>query len=177
MQRKKIYKTVTVKDKNGKTIAEPDKAIVAIIQKERDRRPHPYGGFVTMNTQAMLELSMREDLTPLQMRLFLRLVGEMPIGNEGVVNQSDAAEVMGVTREAISRAMKKLCADGLITKTQRGRAVMIKINPYYAWKGSANELHKEYNDITAKKRRSKFSVVDGGKKTPNYDKETGEIFD
>lgn len=177
MPDKKVYRNATIRDKDGKTVAEPDKVVVAIVSAQKARIPHPYGEFAIMNANAMLELS-KSDLSPLEMRLFLRLIGEMPIGNEGVVNQTDAAEVMGVSRESINRAMASLADGGYISKQTRGRALMVRINPAYAWKGSTADLVREYRTATEKKaktRRKKFTVVDGGK--TKHDPATGEILD
>ena len=179
MKDKKAYKGATIKDKDGNILAEPETTIVAYVGPQKKKSPHPYGVFATMNSNALIELS-TSDLSALEIRLLLRLIGEMPIGNEGVVNQSDVAEIMGVSRQHINRALKKLTDAGYISKEMRGRSQIIKISPIYAWKGTSKNLISELKaatDKTARERRDKFTVYKGGKAEPKFDPETGEIFD
>jgi len=115
-----------------------------------------------MNAQALLQIS-EMSLSPLELRLFCRVVAEMPIGNVGKINQTDAAEKLHSSRESVNRALSSLVGRGMLEKIKQGTELLWKVNPEYAWKGKTQNLVSEYQNARARAVRRNFKAIEGGK--------------
>ena len=140
--------------------------VVAFVREEK--APHPYGGFVIVNAEALARIT-DLDLSALEMRVFFRIVAEMPLGNIGLIDQGKAAQNLKVKRESINRALSSLVKQGMLTKMQQDGALWWKVSPEYAWKGKTGDLAKEVRIIDAKKhreaaqRRASLRTIEGGR--------------
>ncbi len=134
--------------------------IVAYIRPEK--AVHPYRGFVIMNAAALIAMS-EMDLSPLELRLFCRIVAEMPIGNVGHINQTRSAEMLNTSRESVNRALSSLVRRGMLDKSRIDGDLLWKVSPEYAWKGKTQGLVTEYRNVRAKAMRGKLKTIEGGK--------------
>lgn len=84
------------------------------------------------------------------------ILSKLDYENLLVLNQSELADSLNMTRHNFSRSMKKLTEEGIILKGPRiGVSRSFRLNPTYGWKGTASN-HK-------KAVKSHLEVIRGGK--------------
>jgi hypothetical protein len=93
-------------------------------------------GFVTMSQEAMMSI-VKAGLGYEAVQVFLAVVGRLDMENWINLNQSALAGEIGMKRENLNRAIKKLIAEGvLLAGPKVGHNCTYRLNPHYGWKGS-----------------------------------------
>ena len=115
-----------------------------------------------MNAESLVKIT-EMSLSPLELRLFFRLVAEMPIGNIGHINQTQSAKVLNTSRESVNKALNSLVRRGMLEKVKEDGDLFWKVSPEYAWKGKTQALVSEYKNVRAKAMRANLKAIDGGK--------------
>jgi hypothetical protein len=104
------------------------------------RRPYEEGRYVTMGA-LMLKRVAELDLTALELRIFLDLCADLPVGNPGIpVRGDELAKLFNTYPANISLALKRLRECGLIVFTGKdGRTPCYAINPALAFNGTGRD--------------------------------------
>lgn len=148
-----------------------DRYFVAVLPK-RPRNGFS-DGWVAMSQSAVLQIA-KSNLGQDALRVFLALSAHLDFNNLIQICQADVANTLGMQRQNVQRAIKKLLAAEIILEGPRiGKHRSYRLNPGYGWKGSAR-AHREALEKQTKERqerRSKFTVIEGGPA------ETDEMFD
>jgi predicted transcriptional regulator len=92
-------------------------------------------------------------------RVLICLLAHLDYENHILVPQSEMAEKIGIARSHFSNSVKKLISFGIIERGPKiGRMVSLKVNPEYAWKGSAKN-HVVALDSDRKARMKKANIT------------------
>lgn len=68
--------------------------------------------------------------------VFLLICSALDYENEIIISQSDVAARLGMAKQSVSRAFKKLLAIGVIKESRRfGNMKSYQLNPTFGWKG------------------------------------------
>ena len=119
------------------------------------KRQNAFGRWVAM-AQEMMDITAKSNLGGSEYKVLMLLLSRLDYENLLVINQSELAEYVGMTRNNFSRSMKKLIDQGIILKGPRiGVSRSFRLNPTYGWKGTASN-HK-------KAVKSHLEVIKGGK--------------
>jgi hypothetical protein len=120
-------------------------------------------GWVAVAQDPMLELA-KSDMGVEAWRVFAHLVGVLDFENWINLNQTAAAEQMGMKRPNYARGLRKLLEVGVVLPGPKvGRNATFRLNPQFGWKGSA----KGHNEALAERMKARgMSVVKGGGQAP-----------
>lgn len=92
--------------------------------------------FTTLHSQLMPAVNTIKTLTPLRVLVNLMLLNTTSEGGSTVnIKQTELSKLSGIARPEISRALKLLKEQAIITEYSRGT---ITLNPKYIWKGNLN---------------------------------------
>lgn len=135
------------KTKAGYSEAETAEMMAVIPQHELDElksraglRPHGRleGGYVAMFQEISLAMGCDKRLTGEDRAVFQVLLGQVQTDNWIHVSQKAIADLMGLKKQHVSRAIIHLVELGYIIEGPKlGRAKTYKLNPHVGWKGSA----------------------------------------
>lgn len=121
------------------------------------KRENAFGKRWLAMAQDMMDITAKSDLTGSDYKVLMLLLSRLDYENLLVINQSELAEYIGMTRNNFSRSMRNLIEKGIILKGPRiGVSRSFRLNPTYGWKGTANN-HK-------KAVKQHLEVIRGGKK-------------
>jgi hypothetical protein len=104
-------------------------------------------------------------------RVLHKLIAILDMDNLIAINQSDLASQMGLQKQNLGRAIKKLLAEEiLIEGAKLGQHKSYRLNAYYGWKGSTEShnaaLESDPIPLSDRMKQSGIAgVVDGGKKS------------
>lgn len=119
------------------------------------KRQNAFGNWIAM-AQNMMEVVAKSNLTGTDFKVLMMVLSRLDYENLLVINQSELAESIGLTRHHFSRSMAKLVNEGIILKGPKiGVSRSFRLNPTYGWKGTASN-HK-------KAVKSHLEVIKGGK--------------
>ena len=110
---------------------------VAVIQPKR--RNGFDGGWAAMAQTALDFLAdNRKSLGEEGFAVFAKLIGQMSHENFIQVNQTELGKELGMQRQNVQRAIKRLMALGVMLEGPKvGRCRTYRLNPHVGWKGSA----------------------------------------
>lgn len=121
-----------------------------------NRTPHPYGDrWLAMRMDTIRRLTMHPGIGMQEMRVFGALIDRLDYQNFIHVPQTELAEVTGIERSNINRALKKLIDFGIVVEGPRvGRSRTYRFDPDAGWRGSKKALKTE------------LRTIQGGRKEP-----------
>jgi hypothetical protein len=113
-------------------------------------------GWVAVSQNPMLELA-KVDLGAQASRVLYYVLAKLDFENWINLNQSAAADEIGMLRPNFARGLKKLLDVGVVLHGPRiGRNATFRLNPNFGWKGSA----KSHNEALTERMRARgLSVV------------------
>ncbi|MCY4747517.1 hypothetical protein NYO99_21320 [Pelomonas sp. UHG3] len=132
-----------------------DGAALAVIYPKR-KNGFSSTGWVAVSQNPMLELA-RADLGGEASRVLFFVLAKLDFENWINLNQTDAAQEMGLQRQNFVRGLRKLIELGVVLPGPKvGRNATYRLNPSFGWKGSA----KGHNEALAERMKARgMSVV------------------
>lgn len=116
------------------------------------RKLLPYTRFMVTNQNVLEVLATRRDVTGETLRVFMYLGSQLEFENLIAVKQTDVAEALGMRRQNVNRAFRKLEELGVILRGPKvGASSSWKLALEAGWKGTGDEL------------RRKLRLIEGGK--------------
>jgi DNA-binding transcriptional ArsR family regulator len=106
-------------------------------------KKHRLEGHFLMATQdGLIRLAKETDLTGEDLRVLLIYLGNLDFENFLQISQSYIATDLGMKKENVSRATKKLVDKGILIKGLKvGRHQTYRLNAFYGWKGKADKRY------------------------------------
>lgn len=133
-----------------------------------------FNGF-TEGWLAMAQLALdtiaerRKELGEEGLAVFLAILGKIKFENDFLLNQAMLGRKLGMHRQSVQRAIKRLIGMGVILEGEKdGQNRVYQLNPNIGWKGSAEGHHKALGEHL--KKKMKAARIKGLAKEP---KETG----
>jgi len=113
------------------------------------RTPSPFGrSWMQFNQEFLDELANRRDIGNEALRVFLKLNARLDFENVILLSQTEIAEQLGMKKQAVNRAIKKLELLGIILRGPSiGRTASWRLNPLAGWKGKIAHLHQEHRNL------------------------------
>ena len=123
-------------------------------------KQNPYSTGWMMNSQDSLELLASDrDLTKESLRVLMFLMARLDFENWIYITQKEIAEILGLKKQNISKAISLLEEKNIILKGPKlGRSSAFRLNPYFGWKGKVknlNEYRKKEEDQYFKEIKTK----------------------
>ena len=105
-------------------------------------KQNPYSTGWMMNSQDALELLASDrDLTKESLRVLMFLMARLDFENWIYITQKEIAEILGLKKQNISKAILLLEEKNIILKGPKlGRSSALRLNPYFGWKGKVKNL-------------------------------------
>lgn len=115
---------------------EDDDAVInssgEIVKKKISNRGIQWFGGLRKGFVALSDMELKVS----DFRLLCRMLGNIKYKSEVVVNQSDYAEKLKLSRETVNRSLNQLEALGVISKISAiGSVNIYKVHPAYCWVG------------------------------------------
>ena len=128
-------------------------------------KQNPYSTGWMMNSQEALELLASDrDLTKESLRVLMFLMSRLDFENWIHITQKEIAEVLGLKKQNISKAISLLEEKGIILRGPKlGRSSAFRLNPYFGWKGKVknlDEYRKKQDDQWIRKRQKQALKLD-----------------
>lgn len=114
--------------------------VVLVAEKKRlkDR-------FTMMSGEGLIMLARDQDLKYEDLRVLIAYLGSMDFENIITICQKDVGEILGMKKENVSRATKKLVSKNILLEVAKsGRSNVYRLNTVYGWKG---KITKDYYDL------------------------------
>jgi len=120
------------------------------------QRPKIRKGWFMAFQDAFIELAKDREITGEIRRVLDYFFGKLDFENYIHLTQTEIAEVLGMQKTNVSRAVKTLCDKKIILKGPKtGKAITYRLNSNYGWKGKVRNLQEE--------RFKGLQVIRGGK--------------
>jgi predicted transcriptional regulator len=118
-------------------------------------------GWVAMAQEPMVELAVNIKSVD-EWRVLSVLLGYLDFENHIRIEQTAVAEKLGMHRQNVNKAIKRLLALGVVVEGPKvGRSRTYRLNPAYGWKGSSAN-HQKALRTAEKAKAAGLSVVKGG---------------
>lgn len=137
-------------------------AVVAI-----PKRTSPYEGGFSMASSTMLKTLAKKDFAGSDLRVLMYIIGSMEFGNRLTTTASGIARELGLTRESVGTALRRLEEQDIVTTLARvGNARVLELHENVAWRGRTS--HKWEREAERRQRgcgsaqRPNLTVIDGG---------------
>lgn len=111
-------------------------------QEERKKKNLDFVQFNRTGLDALVKLS-----NPLAIRVFMLLTKEMNKENKIIVSQQTLAQLLGVTRQSVSNAIKELVEKNMFTILKTGSSSVYCLNADVVWSDRADK--KKYASFRA----------------------------
>jgi len=107
-----------------------------------------YGEYIMARQEGFLRLARESDLTGNDRRVLDVYFGNLDFENYIQISQQAIADYLGMNRQHVSRATKKLVKKGILIEGMKvGKHNTYRLNPFYGWKGKSD---KEFYDFYEK---------------------------
>lgn len=153
-----------IKQVDSKTGEEVEGLLVCIPKKR-------FNGF-TEGWLAVAQLGLdtiaerRKELGEEGLAVFMAILARVDFGNDFLLNQAKLGRKLGMHRQSVQKAIKRLIVMGIILEGEKdGQSRTYQLNPNIGWKGSAENHHKALAD--QRKARMKAAKITGLVKTPS----------
>lgn len=131
-----------------------------VYMAAKRRNGFQQGGFIAM-AQTPMEKLARSDLSGESLRVLLLVASRIDYENWINLSQGEMAEALSMKRQNFARALAALIEEGCILKGPSvGRHKTYRLNPAYAWKGSAKSHRDELN---RRVKAAGLTVIEGAK--------------
>jgi biotin operon repressor len=118
------------------------------LKPGKGRHPFKKEGFVQMSQAAMLELA-RNPVSGESMRVLMALCAVLDFDNFIRVSQTELADLVGMSRPNVVRAMTELTERGILIKGMRvGRNLTYRLSPTFGFKGQGSNFTKLMQDVS-----------------------------
>jgi DNA-binding MarR family transcriptional regulator len=98
-------------------------------------------GWVAMNQNFLKEFAARKDVTGEVFRVFLYLDARLSFRNLIQIPQTEIAEDLGMRKQHVNRAIRKLEQLGIILRDPNAKHISAwRLNPNAGWKGKVKKL-------------------------------------
>ena len=112
----------------------------------------------------------RKELGEEGMAVFLAILGRIDFGNDFLLNQAKLGRKLGMHRQSVQRAIKRLMVMGIILEGEKdGQSRTYQLNPNIGWKGSTEGHHEALGEH--RKARMKAAKITGVVKSPSTETE------
>ncbi len=107
-----------------------------------------YGEFFMGRQEGFIRLAKDKDLTGEDKSVLFIYFGNLDFENYIQISQKYIADDLGIKKQQVSRATKKLVAKGILIEGPKvGKHNTYRLNPFYGWKGKSDkEFHKFYEE-------------------------------
>lgn len=127
-------------------------------------------GFFMGFQNAFEKLAQDGELVGQPMRVLLFLFARLNFENYVAIPQTEVSEVLGMRKERVSEAIRKLLDKGVLIKGPKlGRMQSYQLNSHYGWKGSIRNLEEA--------RRAHLKLVTASQAEPERDDKTIDMFE
>lgn len=135
---------------------------VAMLVPQRIPNGFQEGWFSMSQAQLKVFIEHRKELGLEGFSVLMALLQKLDFQNMILVSQSELGRELGMHRQNVNAAIKKLVAMGAIIEGPKaGQNRTYQLDPSFGWKGSGKEHQKALR--TSEKAKAKgFSVVNGG---------------
>lgn len=100
-------------------------------------RRHTFGrDYIVTFQEALLDIA-QSDLAGHDFRVYLTVLGTSGYGTGSQLTQTQMGELLGMTKQAVNRSMKRLLDRGLVYRSDN----VYYVPPKSAWKGTAKQYH------------------------------------
>lgn len=100
------------------------------------------GEFVMSTQEGFLRLAKEADLTGEDYKVLLIYLSNLDFENYLQISQTWIADDLGMPRQNVSRATKKLVSKGILIKGLKvGKHQTYRLNAFYGWKGKADKRY------------------------------------
>lgn len=118
--------------------------LIPIRQKLKDN-------FAMLTGQGLIKLATDKDLKQEDWRVLFTYLGSIEFENLIQISQKEVAEILGMHKEHVSRATKKLLGKNiLLEESKTGRSKTYRLNTFYGWKGRINKTYTELYEHDSK---------------------------
>ena len=124
--------------------------VVNLMAMKPTRGPHPFRkeGFVQMSQAAMLELA-QNPVSGEARRVLDAFCAVLDFENFIQVSLTDLAELIGMERPNVSRAVHELVERGIVIKgTKVGRSFTYRLSPTFGFKSKGSNFQKLMADVS-----------------------------
>lgn len=136
--------------------------VVSLVALKPSKAPHPFRkeGFVQMSQAAMLELA-QNPVSGESMRVLMALCAVLDFENFIQVSQKDLADLIGMEKQNVNRAMGELVERGIVIKgTKVGRTFTYRLSPTFGFKSKGSNFQKLMADVSDFAKRGALSDQD-----------------
>jgi DNA-binding transcriptional ArsR family regulator len=99
--------------------------------------------FFMFQSEHLTKLALNENLRISDYRLMLFLFGHLDFENYISITQKQISAVTKIGQAEISKSLKRLEEQGVLTKEKKGNSNVYRLNPSYAWKGKISAFQKD----------------------------------
>jgi len=100
-----------------------------------------YERWVAMNQHFLEEFAARKDVRGEVFRVFIYLNARLDFHNLIQVSQIEIADALGMQKQSVNRAIRKLEELGIILRGPKvGKSSSWRLNPHAGWKGKVRDL-------------------------------------
>jgi hypothetical protein len=99
--------------------------------------------FFMFQSEHLTKLAFNENLQGSDLRLLLFLFGYLDFENYISITQKEIVVIAKTGQANISKSLKRLEEQGVLTKEKKGNRNVYRLNPSYAWKGKISEFQKD----------------------------------
>ncbi|MDD5228525.1 MAG: GIY-YIG nuclease family protein [Methylococcales bacterium] len=114
--------------------------------------------FFMFQSEHLTKLALNQNLRISDYRLMLFLFGHLDFENYISITQKQISAVTKIGQAEISKSLKRLEEQAILTKEKKGNRNVYRLNSSYAWKGKISEFQKEEKD-RKKRAASEAKIV------------------
>ena len=114
--------------------------------------------FFMFQSEHLTKLAFNENLQGSDLRLLLFLFGYLDFENYISITQKEIVEIAKTGQANISKSLKRLEEQGVLTKEKKGNRNVYRLNTSYAWKGKISEFQKDEKE-RKKRAASEAKIV------------------
>jgi predicted XRE-type DNA-binding protein len=127
---------------------------------DRQKAKHYWEATFVVTFQDAVRAIAKSKLSGESLRVLMYLLGTLQMNNEWkILSQREIAEELKMQRPNVSRALRDLAQNSIITKGARiGKGHAYTLNPYLGWRGPFK------NHAPAKNKAAPLTLLKGGRK-------------
>ncbi len=100
--------------------------------------------FAMLTGQGLIKLATDPDLKQEDWKVLATYLGSIEFENLIQISQKEVAEILGMKKENVSRATRKLLNKNILLEDSKtGRSKVYRLNTFYGWKGRITKAYTE----------------------------------